>query len=121
MGYAVYEDRNARNLGVERWAGYGVPAVCDVADCTEVIDRGLAYMCEAHVEWVFDEDTEVEYPVADVGCEMFFCTEHSDQDSHEGSIPKPDTSKWNHHILTDESWQRWRDENPEKVARRKEA
>jgi hypothetical protein len=27
--------------------------------------------------------------------------------------PKPDTAEWVRHKLTDASWQRWRDENPD--------
>lgn len=31
MGYALFDDREALAAGVTRWAGYGVPAVCDHA------------------------------------------------------------------------------------------
>lgn len=117
MGYAVYEDRGARDRGVERWAGYGVPAICDVATCATEIDRGLAYTCEEYVRYDFDEETEVETEVEVDGCGLFFCGQHEDHGTHEGASPKPDTSEWNAHILTDPSWQEWRDQNPDKAAR----
>ena len=47
MGYQVYEDHWAKEYGVDRWAGYGVPAVCDFPDCTVKIDGGTDYRCEA--------------------------------------------------------------------------
>lgn len=116
MGYAVYEDRDARNQGVERWAGYGVPAVCDVADCTTEIDRGLAYKCEDYTRYDIDAETEEEIESEAEGCGLYFCGHHGDHEAHAGATPKPDTAEWNAHVLTDESWQHWRDENPAKVA-----
>lgn len=95
MGYAVYEDWDARDRGVTRWAGYGVPAICDMPGCDEEIDRGLGCKCER--------------------CGLFFCGEHlylTCPDTHNGLTPKPDTAEWERHMLTDESWQQWRDENP---------
>lgn len=124
MGYAVYEDRVASNYGVERWAGYGVPAVCDMPDCAVEIDRGMGYRCETVTEYAYyrdnvavsayqDWDEEVEEEVE--GCGLHFCDEHSEHHVHEQAQPKPDTDEWVRHMLTDESWEAWRDENPEKV------
>jgi len=113
MGYAVYEDSAARDHGVVRWAGYGVPAVCDIANCSEEIDRGMGYRCDDYVTYD-DEDQEVEHE----GCELHFCSEHEDHViwKHDDVTPKPDTAEWVEHLLTDESWQPWRDENPRRVA-----
>lgn len=101
MGYAVYEDSTARDRGVERWAGYGVPAVCDMPGCEVKIDRGMGYRCEDQEE----------------GCGLQFCNEHLDHLTHGDNItPKPDTAEWVEWMLTDESWGQWRAENPERVA-----
>lgn len=100
MGYAVYEDRDARDRGVERWAGYGVPGVCDIPGCDESLPlgRGMGSKCEA-------------------GCGMYFCGQHLGAScTHDGILPKPDTSEWVNHILTDETWEEWRMENPRLVA-----
>ena len=115
MGYAVYEDRAARDLGVERWAGYGVPAICDPPDCDAAIDRGLSYRCGEE---------------SDRGCGLSFCLAHlwigvGDRDpqmcerccdEEPPFEPKPDTSEWKAWMLSDDSWQQWRDEHSTKVA-----
>ena len=71
------------------------------------------------------------------GCGLYFCEEHlsgsfEDLDDPDGRWyevcercavgdlpfdPKPDTDEWNQWKLTDESWQRWRDENLVEVAK----
>lgn len=113
MGYGVYEDRPARDLGVERWAGYGVPAECDMPDCEVAIDRGVGYRCERY--WA-DEEGGVWTGDEREGCQMHFCGEHLPHSEHgDDIVPKPDTEEWNHHILTDDSWREWRDANPEKL------
>lgn len=118
MGYAVY------NHG-DRWAGYGVPAECDWPDCREKIDRGLGYKCEDHGGYKlilnreeisydrFDEEDDAEEEwVETEGCGLFFCEKHRSQtDQHANIEPKPDTQEWIDHMLTDESWQDWRNEN----------
>ncbi len=114
MGYQVYEDRDARYRGVERWAGYGVPAVCDYPDCTTKIDRGLAYKCEGDLMYADDEDEDDEGTRGDA-CGLYFCTEHSPHSLHgEDVTPKPDTPQWINHLLTDDSWWAWRCFNPQK-------
>jgi hypothetical protein len=108
----------------ERWnrdIGYGVPATCDHPGCGKEIDRGLAHVCGS------------EPYGGEHGCGLYFCAEHlrtagdkrdnvalcSKCYSGKGGCfePTPDTPEWITHQLTDESWQQWRDENPEEVAR----
>lgn len=111
MGYAVYEDRDAHDRGVERWAGYGVPAICDQPGCDEEIDRGMWFKCGD-----LGEDNFGEHRGGDcMGCGLYFCRAHAFGD-HRGITPKPDTAEWEHHMLTDESWERWRAENPGRTA-----
>ena len=91
MGYQVYQDSAARDLGVTRWAGYGVPAVCDQPGCETEIDRGLGYRCG---------------DATDDGCGLSFCSSHlyiggGDPqmcerccDQEQPFTPKPDTAEW---------------------------
>lgn len=112
MGYAVYEDGNARDYGVERWAGYGVPGICDLPGCENELPfgRGLGNKCERR----YDYDDETDDEVISDGCGMYFCGEHLEMScDHDGIKPKPDTAEWIAHVLTDESWSDWRTENPE--------
>lgn len=97
MGYQVYQQGG-------RWAGYGVPAECDQSDCAEEIDRGLGYNCD--------------YNAGGDGCEMFFCTSHLDPRDHDcgNTVGKPDSDEWVRWMLTEDSWQEWRDTHPERVA-----
>lgn len=106
----------------QRDIGYGVPAMCDDEDCTEVIDRGLDYVCGGE-------------PYGGVsGCGLYFCHEHLYHQPLGGRVwtkqrcsrccdgersfrPKPDHIRWILHKLNDASWQQWRDENPEEVER----
>lgn len=110
MGWAVGFDQNWK-----RDIGYGVPAICDQPGCGHEIDRGLAYVCGG------------EPFGGEEGCGLFFCPDHLDF-GHESQlcdrcvrqqmayIPTPDTAEWVTHKLTDPSWQRWRDENPDEVS-----
>ena len=134
MGYQVYR------VG-ERWGGYGVPAVCDHPDCNEEIDRGMShacgsepfseygcdrYFCEKHIDaYYVDHSGEIteeceEYTRKcddnddDCVCGMVqLCVKCGD------SLPpfpyKPEHPDWIKHLLTDESWEEWRKENPDKV------
>ncbi len=111
MGYSVYRDVE----GHDRWAGYGVPAECDWADCHAKIDRGMAYKCEEHYDLTVEDVVEAE------GCGLYFCGKHdTDFEQHWDMKPKPDSPEWERHMLNDPSWQQWRDENPEKTAEMKE-
>lgn len=102
----------------ERDIGYGVPATCDHPDCDKEIDRGLSYVCGG------------EPYGGEHGCGLYFCSGHLAYDEiddryiqkcdccleeKEPFTPKPDTQEWIKWKLTDESWQQWRDENPEEV------
>lgn len=115
MGYQVYK------VG-ERWAGYGVPAVCEYPTCNEEIDRGMAYACG-------DE------PFSEVGCDRYFCEKHLEYHcfntgngyrecvgvcgrcaKRKQPFPyKPERPEWIKHLLKDKSWAEWRKENPAEV------
>lgn len=109
MSWSIGYDENWR-----RDIGYGVPAICDHPGCNEPIDRGLGYVC-GRGEPYGGED----------GCGLYFCTkhgggglcEHCAKEDGETFDPKPDAPEWIAHKLTDESWQRWRDENLDWVKR----
>lgn len=101
--------------GWKRDIGYGVPATCDHPECNAKIDRGLSYVCGG------------EPYGGEHGCGLYFCLEHlllgnkaqvcyRCIEGNEPFAPKPDRSEWIHHKLTDESWQQWREDNPEEVA-----
>lgn len=124
MGYQVYQ------VG-KRFGGYGVPTICEHPDCNEEIDRGVSYACG-------DE------PFSEIGCDRYFCSKHLVWYTHNESTGKkckhkrdcdcrnvdvcercannkspfpykPEHKDWVHHLLTDESWQEWRNENKEEV------
>ena len=97
--------------------GYGVPSVCDHPDCSEEIDRGLGYVCGG-----------LPYG-GEQGCGLFFCEDHKELDlttynricerCEEGKEPflkKDDTNEWKMWKIMDESWEKWRESNPEAVA-----
>jgi hypothetical protein len=130
MGYAVYE------IGHGRWGGYGVPAYCEEPDCNEEIDRGMAfacggepfanevgcdqYFCEKHRELTGFKMNGEMYP-------DYLCDHEEDCDcvfkevckpcaTGKSAYPyKPEHPTWIKHLLTDESWEEWRKNNPEKV------
>jgi len=117
MGWSVGEF-NGRDIG------YGVPAICDHPKCGVKIDRGLSYVCGGQPYG------------GKLGCGLFFCSEHlgysedeyvTDQlcerclnPDKDGNVwpfeETPDIPEWLNHKLTDESWGRWRKENPDEVA-----
>lgn len=111
MSWAVGFDSNWN-----RFIGYGVPAFCDHPGCTEKIDRGVAHVCEGREN--------------DNGCGLHFCADHlgfypqfcmrcfAVEDGDESArpfSPKGEHPEWAHHVLTDASWQHWREENPSEV------
>lgn len=114
MGWAVGFDSNwGRDIG------YGVPAQCDHPTCIAGIDRGLGYVCG-------------DGPYGGGrGCGLFFCSEHLHfvlyplcercAAGEPPFDPKPDTAHWMIHKLLDDSWQQWRDENPDSVTAMREA
>lgn len=93
--------------------GYGVPCECDHPDCKEEIDRGLSHVCGG------------EPYGGECGCGLYFCGTHLQGhpqkckkcSGHRGTTykPKPDIPLWVYFKLTDDSWQQWRNENPDKV------
>lgn len=102
MGWSIGFDSNWN-----RDVGYGVPAWCDHPDCSEVINRGLSYVCGA------------EPYGGEFGCGLYFCGEHifcngpaQCERCVKGEPPfdaKPDHPDWSHHKATDPSWAEWRD------------
>lgn len=109
MGWSIGYDENWK-----RDIGYGVPATCDHPGCGAEINRGLGYVCAEERPYGGEN-----------GCGLYFCVKHSnvmgqcercaiENDPFE---PTPDRQDWIDWKLTDESWQEWRDENPEEVAR----
>lgn len=111
MGWSLGYDTNW-----ERDIGYGVPAFCDHPGCGKEIDRGLAYVCGG------------EPYGGDKGCGLYFCGMHlfgyqpqrCDRCGNRPRKRKPhcatfDHPLWIRHKLTHESWQTWRDANPDKV------
>ncbi|MBC9927198.1 hypothetical protein [Leucobacter sp. cx-169] len=119
MGYATYEDRPAGKLGVERWAGYAVPAVCDVPSCENVINRGMDYRCEEFVTYGEEDPVTFEEPeIVRPGCQLHFCDAHQEHSVHgDGVTPKPDTDEWVRYLLSDPEASVWRYENPDRVAK----
>jgi hypothetical protein len=101
--------------------GYGVPAECDHPTCRVKIDRGLSFVCGG------------EPFGGNHGCGLYFCPDHlfhagEKRDGvqlclrcyynrHRLYTPKPDVAEWREHKLTDESWAKWRVDNPDEVAK----
>jgi hypothetical protein len=115
MGWSIGYDSNWN-----RDIGYGVPAYCDHPGCMQEIDRGLPYVCGGQPYG------------GDRGCGLYFCDEHLIHSklppqlcarcdrSRKPFKPTPDHPDWIHWKLTDESWQQWRDENPDEVKKMQE-
>lgn len=110
MGWAIGYDPSW-----DRDVGYGVPAPCDQPDCMEEIDRGLAHVCGGDPYG------------GEHGCGLYFCGEHllfgepapqcvRCANGQDPFTPKPDIREWICWKLADESWSRWRTENPAWVA-----
>jgi len=103
-----------------RWVGYGVPAYCDHPKCNKEIDRGLAHVCGG------------EPYGGEMGCGLYFCEEHLFLHEKKGQVCarcnsgkdpykriKHEHPKWIKHLLTDKSWEEWRNENKDDVERLK--
>lgn len=129
-----------------RDVGYGILAICDHPECTAEIDRGLAYICcedinhnaccgafycaEHRENYVYGdeiddmEDEELEALNIDVESqEVFDAVENGDivRCRHEPIQPNKENAAWLEHVLKDESWSQWREENPAKVTAYQEA
>lgn len=118
MGWAIGHD--------DKWGrfiGYGVPAWCDYPGCTEVIDRGLSYVC-----------CNAQPYGGERGCGLHFCEKHRnwegmcercqawfDDDGQMLEVgpspfhPKSEHPTWLQHLLTDFSWAEWRLTNQDLV------
>lgn len=111
MGWSLGYDNHWR-----RDIGYGVPAYCDHPGCGNTIDRGLAYVC-----------ANEQIRGGEHGCGLYFCGDHLVHHHKKGfccercrtNLPpfdaSPEHPEWKQHKLTDPSWQKWREENPEQV------
>jgi len=113
MGWSIgFDDKWKRDIG------YGVPATCDHPNCDEEIDRSLSHVCGG------------EPYGGDKGCGLYFCDKHlyiglgynpDPQmcerccDEEKPFDPKPDVAEWIDWKLTDDSWEQWRQDNPEEV------
>ena len=101
----------------QRDIGYGVPAYCDHPKCHTEIDRGLSYVCGG------GPYGESPRPGERDGCGLYFCSAHGggflcprcEAYKRPYKRIKADHPEWIAHKLTDESWARWREENPEEV------
>ncbi len=129
MGYAVYQIRNSR------FGGYGVPTFCEHPDCNEEIDRGMSfacggepfsevgcdlYFCGKHLIYTGFKMNGDWFPDClcdhedDCGCEYKEVCERCAKG--EASFDyKPEHPEWIAHVLEDESWKKWRKENPQTV------
>lgn len=108
MGWSIGVGKDGRDIG------YGVPALCDLPSCNEVIDRGLAHICG-----MINTDGE------ERGCGLHFCVSHLlYAPKYESQLcphcwprrrkalkRKPDIDDWVQHKFTDSSWHQWREEN----------
>jgi hypothetical protein len=114
MGWSYgYDLRRKRDIG------YGVPAYCDHPGCAAEIDRGLTHVCGGQPYG------------GEFGCGLFFCSAHLHfagarrehaqvciRCRHGRASFEPNDAEhpeWIAWKLTDESWQEWRDKNPEWV------
>lgn len=118
MGWSIgYDDRLKRDIG------YGVPGICDYPDCGARIWRGLDAVCGSQPYG------------GSRGCGLHFCDLHvgyglidaEDDDDVTPQMcarclageapyePTPDLPEWMSFKLADESWGRWREENPGEV------
>lgn len=116
MGWSIGHDDNWN-----RDIGYGVPATCDFPGCDEKIYRGLVHVCGSDPYG------------GEHGCGLYFCEKHLEHHPRlkvqlcercgnglEPHQPKADHPEWIRFKLTDESWERWRIENPDAVKKMKE-
>ena len=95
MGYAVYWANG-------RWQGYGVTAYCDHDGCKNKIDRGMGY--------------EYNGVYRTTAPDIFVCSDHQCSDLKNIGIDlKKEHPEWLNHILSDDSWEKWRVENPKIV------
>lgn len=136
MGYQVYRIRKNWDGGY-RFCGYGVPSYCEHPDCNEEIDRGMAfacggapdaegscnrYFCEKHRQGCFYIDPEGmhadDVKEGDDEDDYEFFTGFCERCATDKDTPFPHKDEhpvWLNHVLSDESWEEWREEEPEMV------
>lgn len=130
----------------KRDVGYGVLAICDHPGCTAEIDRGMDYICcedinhnaccgafycaEHRDNYVYGDeiddmdDEELEALNINVESqEVYDAVEDGDivKCRHEPIEKGKENAAWLEHCLKDETWQKWRNENPEMVTAYQEA
>lgn len=93
-----------------------MPAWCDAytKGCRTEIDRGLGYVCDAHIDAKDDSADDEQFDPLDHP--IFVCGEHTCADVDEADLP-PEHPEWVEHISTDDSWAQWRADYPERLAR----
>lgn len=135
MGYSLYfSDKN------NRFQGYNMHAYCDHPGCKNEIDRGMGYVCcgnqdhenscggfycsehselctlitEDEFEGLEDDEVQeqlehyglTEMPVFDEDGYFYHC-------QHQPIEKDKEHPDWLQHVLTDETWQEWREKEPE--------
>ena len=141
MGYAVYR------IGEGRHGGYGVPAYCEHPECNEEIDRGMSfacggepfseigcdkYFCSKHRHYTgFKQDGSAlpeclcdceDDPENEKECECEWkevCASCAglDKEYPYGYPYKPEHPEWVYHVLNHYTWEEYRKENPDIVAK----
>ena len=111
MGWSLGYDENWK-----RDIGHGVPVYCDHPGCGKEIDRGLAYVCGGQ-----PYGGEYGWRLYFFGNHLFMGARRPQRcarckANRQPFTPSPDHPEWLAWKLTDESWQQWREENPELVA-----
>lgn len=127
------------NLGFDdkwnRFIGYGVPAYCDHPSCNKEIDRGLSYVCggepyggeegcglhfcEEHLHFYYTEDEELGSCNSPQLCQRCYDAKSKNKELILFT-PKKEHPEWINHLLTDSSWEEWRQKNPDLVKKFKE-
>ena len=136
MGYQIFEQKIN---GVVRDAGYGVVAYCDHPNCMNTIDRGMSYACmgchdaegscggfycndHEQINFITEceldglDDDEAEEYLADYGLtrdQVKFNEDGVYMYCEHPPIEHKDHEEWAAHVAKDESWDKWREENPE--------
>lgn len=131
MGYKIgYQGK------FKRFLGYGIPAICDHPGCETEIDRGMGHACyegvpydsacggffcsEHHENYVYPDEIEDLHqeelnqlgldPDEDYSdIDGAVCCRHSMEKHKEAAT-------WINFILTDESWEKWREKYTEQTA-----
>lgn len=125
MGWSIGTGEGGRDIG------YGVPAICDYPKCRTEIDRGISfccggfrsddgcglYFCSDHLYYQEDAYGDA-FEFCD-SCAISLRLSKIDPNNGwklgpVGYKPKRDMLKWVIWKIYHDSWQVWRDENPDK-------